>query len=950
MRKLVIGLILIAVVSTGTSFEAELVTSNESDGSTDLFFDKTSNYSDFYSGFPDDFNEPESIGSFSFTDNSLLNRNVYLKLEQIDQNLTGEKLQLYYSSRDGENTEPVLSNPVYIGNYSDSNLTVDIDISAFEALFPGKVYAGFPEREVESSVSGATFESTSGENNFTHTFSAPVDSSTGGSSLNGLTVSFDSEKVGNVGQEDMVSVEIENESGSTDVLDDLSSVSTGNSGSTLTLGFSGNYNLEEGEEVIVIYEDAEDSDVNEVQEVDVNPESTGSEYTDISEAGATESVTEGPFELTEAKSSIMDGNYTVLPSIRSVAGKTEITVTSAYDSSGEEIHANRDLSTSLIMSVERNGEILDSQKTVFQDSAELNFSFIGGEKVYVNGILSLETRSVSGCETINERDYYYLLNESTFNSDSGQDESCLEVTDVNDTIVDFANNTIDGNGNSSMQNSSCAVSIRDTSGITLKNPRVQQFDRGICVTNSQETLITGTSSRENNLGIYMNNSSADIQGISLKNEKAEIDAVENSTANMSEIDFETADITAIGNDVRLKNVFNPPPDPNGSLNMSQWINITKNDNSSSIENLGFNYPPLSESDINPLYMYKFDLLSSVNGSREWTYENLSIVKRPNERILMNPEEINEFSVFGIYGERIEGNGTGNDPGEGAGDNENGTGSQGGTQDPGSGQSTGGAGDGLQPEPEPEPTPIQLNLSLEDESIRVQQGGTGTVNFSVENIGEVDSPNVYVESETRLGWQSGRQDFDGIPQGDSVEGGILLDVYEDEVTGNYSVPVEVKSQPGSTLDTAYLNVEVLPRREMYDISIVEGPTFLNLESRSSEQLGFLLENTGDYDLENVSLDVRNADDCIQDAEGSHDFIVSERKNVEYSVETVGQEGTCTGVFVFSSDDSSELGFTPVRISIAEPSLVERLTTSVLPIILLVWTLFTAYWVRRRFYER
>lgn len=824
MKKLLLVSLIIFMISQGFGLDASLVTENGD--SPRLDFDRETNFSGFFSGFPSDFNEPENIGSFSFRDQSVVNPELFLNISGDNESLAGERIQLYYASTSGNNTYGLLSRPAYISNFSGNSTLIDLDLSAFKSVYPGKLHVGFAEEEV--------------------TVTQTVNNTT-----------------------------------------------------------------------------------NE-----------------------TESFTEtrGPFNLTKINSTFMEGNYTIAPSIKSVQGKTEITVSEIYDAEGNLIHRNRGLSTPLVVTIERENKFVDTKKLGLRESGNLNFTFKGGEEVYVNGILSLQTKSVSGCETIDERDFYYLLNESTFNEDTGSESSCLKVSNVSDTIVDFANKTVDGDGNSSFENNTCAISVTNTDSITLKNPRVQQFARGICVQDSTNTLITGKSSRENNLGIYLNNSTSDIRDISLKNENSEIDAFADSKANMSDVDFETADISGVGFDVRMKNVFNPPPDPNGSVNVSQWINITKTDVSGKVQDIGFNYPPLSESDINPLYMYKFDLVNSTNGSREWTYENLSIVKRPSERIILKQGEISDFSVFGIYGERIEGNGTGNDPGEGAGDNENGTGSQGGSQDPGSGESTGGAGGGLRPEPQPEPVPVDLNLSLAKDSLRLQQGGTGRVNFSVANIGEVDSPPVYVEAETRLGWQSGRQDFEGIDTGDIQPGNILLDVYESEVTGTYSVPIEVRSSSGSTLDTEFLEVEVLPRRELRDISVIEAPTFLNLESGDSEELGFLIENSGDYDLENVTLEVRNAGNCIKGSEGSHDFRTGERKNVEYTLRTGSQEATCTGVFVFHSSEGENLGINPVRLSVAEPTLIETLTTNVLPALFLIWTLFTVYWVRRRFYER
>ncbi|MEF8880839.1 MAG: hypothetical protein V5A72_03345, partial [Candidatus Nanohaloarchaea archaeon] len=190
----------------------------------------------------------------------------------------------------------------------------------------------------------------------------------------------------------------------------------------------------------------------------------------------------------------------------------------------------------------------------------------------------------------------------------------------------------------------------------------------------------------------------------------------------------------------------------------------------------------------------------------------------------------------------------------------------------------------------------------------------------------------------------------VSEGDELTDDILLDVYENEVTGTYQVPVKVKTETGITVDSQTLDVEVLPRQNIRNLNIVESPTFPKLESGDTEEVGFLVENTGDYDLADVSLEVRNADKCIESASGTYNFSKGERKNVKFDIETNSEEGRCTGVFVLNSEEGTELDFTPAQIQIVEGSLINRLTTNLLPIIVVIWTLFTVYWIRRRFYER
>jgi hypothetical protein len=798
-KSIFLGASLLLLVAASAGFEASLVTSNGS--SPDLEFDRQENVSVFYSSFPSSFTQPKAVGSFSFRDQSIVNPNLYLNVSGNSSEIAGREVQLYYSSFSKNETEPLLVQPLEVPEFTGDYILMNVDMSAFKAVYPGIPYAGLVER---------TYNVTS--NNSTRT------------------------------------------------------------------------------------------------------------------------VTEKSVNLTRLNTT-MDGNFSILPSIQSVEGTTRLAVDEMVDGDDERIHVGRSMDQGMIVSVTRGGKVLDETRTRFGEERTFNFTFSGGEKVYVNGILALKTKSVGRCQSISDNDFYYLLNESQFNVNE-TNSSCMTVEDVNNTIIDFANRTIDGDNNLSMENERCAISLRNTSEVTVKNPRVQQYSRGICLVESSDATISGTASRGNTMGIYLNDSSADIRRISLKNNGSEIEAVSNSMANMTDVNFATANITGTGYDVRMENVFEPPPDPENLRNISQWVKVNGTDSSANLSLIGFNYASISQLGINPKYVYKVNQA----GNRSWDFQKLSAVVKPVDSLIYTSENVSSFSVFAAYGENVTGE-AGDGPAEGTG-----------TQ--GEGDSAGG---GLTPQPEPEPqpdpTPINLNLSLEEDFIRMQQGSTEELNFTLTNWGSVDAPNVYVEANVDPGWQSGRQDFLNIPQGQRVRGGILLSVYQSEITGNYTIPVEAKSQNGATFDTEMLTVEVIPRQMIRDLRVVEGPTFLRLEGDSESSVGFLIENSGDFNLENVTATVRNAPDCVESVSGSHSFEVGERKNVEYSIHTAGQEQTCTGVVAFSAGEekTETLGFTPVRIQVEEPSIIQKLATNVLPVLTLIWTLFTLYWVRKKFYE-
>jgi PGF-CTERM protein len=119
----------------------------------------------------------------------------------------------------------------------------------------------------------------------THTATVTVgDAATG--SWNGLAVDYAAAgaDVSEVGSEDIATVGIDrgdDSSGDTidvNVADDLSDVTASNNGETLTLKFGGSYELNAGDEVVVVYEGVENPDAGEYTvPLDVNPQSSGGE-------------------------------------------------------------------------------------------------------------------------------------------------------------------------------------------------------------------------------------------------------------------------------------------------------------------------------------------------------------------------------------------------------------------------------------------------------------------------------------------------------------------------------------------------------------------------------------------------------------------------------------------------------------------------------------------------
>jgi hypothetical protein len=122
----------------------------------------------------------------------------------------------------------------------------------------------------------------------THFVTATAGADTAGS-WNGFEVDYSESgaDASNVGAEDVTTVGIDrgdDADGDTidvNVSDDLSSVGASGNGEVLTIGFGGSYDLDEGDEVVVVYEGVQHPEEagSYVTPLDINPQSSGGETT-----------------------------------------------------------------------------------------------------------------------------------------------------------------------------------------------------------------------------------------------------------------------------------------------------------------------------------------------------------------------------------------------------------------------------------------------------------------------------------------------------------------------------------------------------------------------------------------------------------------------------------------------------------------------------------------------
>lgn len=615
-----------------------------------------------------------------------------------------------------------------------------------------------------------------------------------------------------------------------------------------------------------------------------------------------------------------NGSYLLGIDIDDISKKTFIKVFKIFDENKTEIFENVSLPY-LFISIVKNNENIAEKAAKPNQFVDFDYMFKGEEKVYVNGLLSLKVKVVDPCSLINESGYYYVVNRSAWN----QNSSCLKIENVSNIVIDFANKTIDGNAdiNGSFAKEVCGIIVKNVENVTLKDVRVQEFNRGICIINSKNVKIIGTSDQANLDGIYLINSTSRISNIYLKNNASEIFSKNNSYIELNFVRFATANLTAKAKDIIAKNVFNPPKDPQGLINISQWINISKNSDDSWLYRISFHFIFPNRLQILPKAIYKFDGVF-INGS--WyneTWEMLfPVYVDVANRIIFADLNLTNFSIFAPYGERV--NITVPKP----------------LPVP-------------KPTPTPKPTevpgpvekaiPPRLNLTLDIYEIKVQQGETVEIGFNLTNEGNIDVYNALVIPDVRRGWKTSPIEFDLIRINETKRGKFYFTVYENEIPGVYFIPVRaVLKQNNVTVDVEILKVIVIPRKRLARMEILELPPFLTLYEKEVVPIAILVRNNGDFNLTEIKLFIQFGENCIESVEGSYDLKIGEKKSLVYSLKTKEAGQTCKTLFILKSKEGA-IAFAPVVVKIVpKPFIKIRL----LPILVVMWSILTLYIIIRR----
>jgi len=293
-------------------------------------------------------------------------------------------------------------------------------------------------------------------------------------------------------------------------------------------------------------------------------------------------------------------------------------------------------------------------------------NFLGGETIYVNGILSLELRVYNPCDALNESGYY-ILNNSVFN----YNESCIEINQTDNLVLNFAGELLDGDGyaNGSREPEICPIIIEDSQNITIENLVTQDYYHGICIKNSTVTVFgTGSFGNTNGAKVY-EGSKARLIGLTFTNNDSEIIAINDSEVSLYEVNLTTAQLRSDFKNVKMIGVSTPPDTPYilNLTDIGQWIEL-EGTGVDTYAQLNFYYddplPNAVVTDNLSIYeyngTYELENVTVVNQTDNSTYDvevlnwtggewfKVFTLISPSESLIIGPN-VSNYSVYAPYG-------------------------------------------------------------------------------------------------------------------------------------------------------------------------------------------------------------------------------------------------------------------------------------------------------------
>lgn len=521
--------------------------------------------------------------------------------------------------------------------------------------------------------------------------------------------------------------------------------------------------------------------------------------------------------------------------------------------------------------------------------------------------------SVNGCETVETNTTSLVLDKL------GSEDNCVQVEQDN-AYVDFYNSEHIGEGQG------CAVELA-ADNVTLNNLHVESFEEAICVEGAENGVVSQSVIRDNSIAITAQNSNISVSNITSRQNNLGL-VLQGSHAEINNFSVGGSSVYGDAQSVRLESVAETLPRPSGISDsvepVGSRVQVEALSDEAKFERLGLGYPGVNTSKILPDKIYKYDYINGTYTITDLQTDLVSVEWNNEVRYAQNPETLTNFSVFSLYGQNIE-----EESNEEAPTNQN--------SQSGSGGFNAGGGPGFQSQPEPP----ALNLSLEKRLYNVNRGDAISIEFEADNIGSVAIENV--TSELDANWTSVPRTFPVIRPNESRSGAVLVTVPENAKLGNRSMNISARYY-NTVLDSQKVTLNVSTLEDEERLNIIESPSFLTLETATQRYVGVRVENPTPKSIREISASFREGGECATIADQQYEVEAKSTKNIRLNLQTSESRNICNDVIVFRKDGEL-LGYTPVRVEIRESD-SQILSIPVYLLILLIWTSITVWRIKSR----
>lgn len=569
---------------------------------------------------------------------------------------------------------------------------------------------------------------------------------------------------------------------------------------------------------------------------------------------------------------------------------------------------------------DKHGDCYDGKSCGFEFILPRANTSSGSQNAYTLSVFARQP-AVQGCGSYGFKGTSFMLETPV----SGREGSCLNLTSDNLTI-DFANNKVEGDGTNSRSENACAARIK-TSDVVLRDFSATNFTSAVCIEDERGVNLLLGRLESNRYGVDAVNSTFEVTDTEMNN-TWDLTGQEDTLLSLDNVNL-SGDLVS-GQFFNLKLKSGHPPNISEEdmdlVSLPLELNVSATESFAYGTDIGFNYPSVNRTKIEPTTLYKISRNDSYSSSdpleAKYIVEDIEEVLSDPEtgsRFIFTPENITSFSILQVFGEKIS------------------------------------------PETETETiaetevervteyrtetrtrvasNPILVDLNLSRNYMKLNRNLTSELSFGVTNYGDVPTGEIAVTAPERDSWKIGDSRMDQLTPGQSENGSVLLRPDSEAQLGNTTLVVAVMKNR-SAIDLETVKVNIRPAKEGA-VRVIESPRFLALEKSQEMGVSLLAHNPRGTPV-NLTLSSRNLDECAVIESRNVTIESSESREVDFSVRTRDEAQSCQGLLVLKNrfkDKEEVMGFTSVSLSVEEKKKSEGIL--ILPLILIAWTLYSLY---------